>query len=139
MISPFQSEQFWGAVITILIVLGKILDQWNAGRSKDQKNQIAEDQSKKVEEVKKALVETTTDTTHKLDEIKVVADKTHVLSNSRYGDSLKLTASTARSLANYTKSPVDITAADLAEAMLKEHVEKQAIVDAQEADKGETK
>lgn len=89
---------------------------------------------KKVDMVAAKLDTTNTTQEIKLDALKEVADKTHILSNSRYGDSLRLTATTARSLANFTKSPTDTLAAEQAEEMLREHMGKQATVDAKEAE-----
>jgi hypothetical protein len=83
----------------------------------------------RAEETKTALKETKVETFKRLEDIAIVADKTHVLVNSKYGDALRLTATTARALAKYSGKPEDRIAADMAEAMLKEHEEKQTAVD----------
>ena len=58
-----------------------------------------------------------------------VANDTHTLVNSKMGVQLKITYLTAMRIAQLTKSPDDIAAADVAKLAYEEHVEKQAIVD----------
>jgi hypothetical protein len=54
---------------------------------------------------------------------------THMLVNSAMGAQLRLTAETARSKADLTREPVDLTAAVIAERLLREHQEKQQRAD----------
>jgi hypothetical protein len=65
----------------------------------------------------------------KLDGLAVVTDKTHTLVNSNMGVQLKLNALVSRRLADLTRDPADITAAELAERLYHEHQGKQAVVD----------
>lgn len=65
----------------------------------------------------------------RLGKIAKVADQTHTLVNSAMGYQLQLNAVSTRRLAILTNSPVDVQAAALAERALKEHEEKQAVVD----------
>src|SRR5580698_2748342 len=62
-----------------------------------------------------------------------VANKTHVLVNSQMGQQLMLYATTARTLANLTKDPAHLAAADAADRKLAEHQLKQSVVDDREA------
>ena len=57
-------------------------------------------------------------------------EKIHVLVNSNMGAILEKFAVVARELANIKKTKIAEDAASLAEAELKEHVQKQAVVDA---------
>lgn len=90
-----------------------------------------------VKEVKDSLQETTTATTHKLNEIVKTGEKNHILLNSNMGAALKLTAELSRWKADQMKGQDDGVAARTAEAAAKvaelnyqEHVGKQATVDA---------
>ncbi len=64
-----------------------------------------------------------------VDEARRLAISTHMLVNSAMGAQLRLTAETARSKADITQSPVDLTAAATAERLLAEHAEKQRAAD----------
>jgi hypothetical protein len=98
----------------------------------------------KVEEVKQALedhnelvqqrneatdakLEALKDTTLATQE---TGQMTHALVNSAFGTQLKLHAVTARRLAEITKDPADVEAANAAEQLLMEHQQKQANADA---------
>jgi hypothetical protein len=81
-------------------------------------------------EVKKALAASESATLHSLEKITELAEKTHTLVNSQMGLELMLHAVTARTLANLTKKPEHVKAADAAEKKLREHEAKQAVVDA---------
>lgn len=65
----------------------------------------------------------------RLGKIAKVADQTHTLVNSAMGYQLQLNAVSTRRLAILTNSPVDVQAAALAERALKEHEDRQEIVD----------
>lgn len=65
----------------------------------------------------------------KLGKIAKVSDQTHTLVNSAMGYQLQLNAVSTRRLAILTNSPVDVQAAALAERALKEHEDRQEIVD----------
>ena len=87
---------------------------------------------KDKDEVKNTLREVTAETTTKLNDIAVVADKTHTLVNSQMGQQLMMYAITARTLADLTHKPEHIQAADEADAKLADHVSKQHLVDSKE-------
>jgi len=89
----------------------------------------AEKAATKVEEVKQELSASTTATNGKLDEIQKVGEENHVLLNSNMGAQLKISSVALHRIADLTKHPDDIAAAELAESLLSEHVRKQAIVD----------
>lgn len=89
--------------------------------------------AEKVEEVKQTLTATTSTQDAKLDEMSKVGTATHALVNSNMGTALKLNSVVSRRLADLTKDTADITAADLADKLLAEHVAKQAMVDAKDA------
>jgi hypothetical protein len=55
---------------------------------------------------------------------------THALVNSNFAAQLRLNAVVSRRLAEITKNDLDERAADLAEHLLREHEDKQAVVDA---------
>lgn len=79
-------------------------------------------QASQTKEVATALINSTTNTTTKLDEI-------HTLVNSAMGTQLKSNADLARWKANNTKQLIDIQIAENAELALKQHIQKQNIVD----------
>jgi len=58
-----------------------------------------------------------------------VTNDTHTLVNSKMGVQLKITYLTAMRIAQLTKSPDDVAAAEIAKLAYDEHVEKQALVD----------
>lgn len=64
-----------------------------------------------------------------------VGQDTHTLVNSNMGAQLKISSVALRRLADLTKDAVDIKVANAAEALLEEHVAKQAQVDASGTDK----
>lgn len=66
----------------------------------------------------------------KMNTIEKVADKTHALVNSTMGYQLKMHATVTRRLAAITGDAADKEAADQAAQLLKDHDEKQAVVDA---------
>ena len=65
----------------------------------------------------------------KLDRMTVLGEATHTLVNSKMGAQLLLNTIATRRLADLTKEPVDIQAADIASELYKDHQSKQAIVD----------
>ncbi len=108
----------------------------------------AQGAAKKVEEVKQTLVETTAvnyrklgnlqrsvaaaaaSSDMKMDELATVANGTHKLVNSAMIVQLKISAMALRRVASLTDDPRDLEAADLAEQLLNEQIEKQKLVDA---------
>jgi len=58
-----------------------------------------------------------------------VANDTHILVNSNMEKALLIAAIALRRVANLSKDPSDITAAEAAEAALAEHRSKQKVVD----------
>jgi hypothetical protein len=97
-----------------------------------QLNSKAADAAKEAQEVKANLKETAGATGQKLDDIAKVGEKNHVLLNSNMGAALKLTAELSRWKADQTKADEDETAARVAEQNYREHLGKQATVDAKE-------
>jgi hypothetical protein len=87
----------------------------------------------KVSEVKHTLEASTANATQKLNEIAIVADKTHILVNSQMGQQLMMYAITARTLADLTHKPEHIKAAEEADQKLSDHVAKQHLVDTKES------
>jgi ABC-type transport system involved in cytochrome bd biosynthesis fused ATPase/permease subunit len=83
----------------------------------------------KVEEVKQRLETTTATNAGMLAQIAKVGEATHTLVNSNMGTQLKISAVALRRVAELTKHPDDLAAADLADKGLHEHEGKQAIVD----------
>ena len=95
-------------------------------------NKLAADSNKTAKESSDKLDETNTvakDSNEKLEQLVVVADDTHTLVNSNMGIQLMMTSSALRRIADLTKEPDDIKAADEANALLVEHERKQKIVD----------
>ena len=143
MMDPQMSNQFWGSVITVLVILGKILDLYLAKRSQEQKDRIAGEQAKATQEVKKALVETTAATTGQISELKDVADQTkvvadkaavvagqtHTLVNSEKGANLTALYVALQTIAELTGKPEAISAAAEAKKNLESHQIKQDAVD----------
>lgn len=104
----------------------------------NQANKIAADSNKTAKESSEKLDETNTvakDSNEKLEKLVVVADDTHTLVNSNMGVQLMMTSSALRRIADLTKQPEDIKAADEAKALLVEHERKQKIVDDRKKDK----
>jgi hypothetical protein len=95
-------------------------------------SEAATEAASRVEEVKTTLQTNTTATDVKLQSIAATGEKTHTLVNSNMGVQLKLNAVLSRRLADMTKAPLDISVADQAERLLREHEGKQASVDAQQ-------
>lgn len=90
---------------------------------------LAKRAADKVQVVAEKLDETTTVQTEKLVEIAKVGEATHTLCNSAMGAQKRLLAATARAKYEVTGSEVDRVAAEFAEADLRAHEAKQAIVD----------
>ena len=119
-------------IIQILIVIFSLVGTIFTGvmvyfMSKINKKQ--EDAAVKVEQVKSVLETTQLSGTKKMDILVKVANDTHTLVNSNMGVQLKISAVALRRVANLTKEPDDIAAADLAEKALSSHEAKQTIVD----------
>ena len=87
--------------------------------------------SRKVEAVRTDLAINTEANSEKLDGLTETNKQIHTLVNSNMGVQLEISAVFARRIAVITKDPEDLKAADLAERYLKEHQEKQGIVDKQ--------
>lgn len=95
---------------------------------------------KKVDAVADTLLRTTITASEvaekhdaKLNDIAKTGEKTHTLVNSNMGVQLRLNAVLSRRLADMTKEPADIDAANLAEQLLSAHEGKQSIVDTKAA------
>jgi hypothetical protein len=86
--------------------------------------------ARKAEDVKKTLAESTTATATKLDGIAKTSDAIHILTNNNMGEQLKLNMDLARWKADQGTDPDHIAAAEAAEKKYREHMEKQAVVDA---------
>lgn len=71
--------------------------------------------------------------TYKLNVMAKTGEKIHILVNSAMGNQLKINAIMARRLAVFTKNKpgnrADVESANLAERLLKEHEEKQQVID----------
>lgn len=93
----------------------------------------ADDAAYKVEEVRQELKETTATSAEAMAELKTVTNDTHTLVNANMGAQLKISALALRRLAEYTKHPDDVAAAELSEDLLSEHDKKQAVVDKRNA------
>lgn len=83
-----------------------------------------------VAAVKAAEVSDKLETTNKIVDTKL--GEIHTLVNSQYGTALATIATDKRRIANDSKLPADILAAEDAEKLLAEHVAKQAVVDKKE-------
>lgn len=92
----------------------------------------AESAAVKADTVAKVAAQSVSAASKKSDVILDVANKTHTLVNSQMGQQLMLYATTARTLANLTKDPAHIAAANTADQKLAEHQLKQSIVDDKE-------
>lgn len=90
----------------------------------------AEGAAKLVAQVATTADEATRDTAAKLDGLALVADKTHSLVNSNMGTQLRISAVALRRIADLTNEGEDKNIADAAEALLAEHLAKQAQADA---------
>ena len=90
----------------------------------------AKEAAAEVKEVKVALQETTANTDAKLDNIAKVGEAVHTLVNSSMSAQLKISAVALRRIAEMTRHPDDLAAAQLAEKIDREHTVKQATVDA---------
>lgn len=96
--------------------------------------------AQKAEEVKTTLVQTTARTDGKLDDLTDVArdtqetgEKVHVLVNSSMSAQLKISMIALKRVAELTKHPDDLAAAELATKLYHEHEGKQKLVDKHEA------
>lgn len=90
----------------------------------------------KVEGVQKTLVQSTQESTHRLDDLTAVAlatqklgKKTHRMVNSAMGIQLRISALALRRLAQMTGNPEDIAAAELAEQVYAEHHAAEVVVE----------
>lgn len=115
------------AVTAVANVVLQVLARAEAAR-------VASAAAQKVEEVKHTLEDKDILTNAKLEGLAKVADATHTLVNSAMCTQLKISAVALRRVADLTKHPDDVAAAELAEKGLVEQVDKQKI-----ADRGSTK
>lgn len=107
----------------VVLGLGLALIAWLQQRS-------ARKAEKATELVKETLAQNTQATDGKLAGLADVAAKTHLLVNSAMAAALKSTAVALRRIAEITKDPADLQAAEVAELASGEHAVKQAAVDA---------
>ncbi len=84
----------------------------------------------KTEEVKRTLEATDVKTAMRLDNMADVAAATHTLVNNKMAVQLQLNAVVMRRLAGLTNDAEDVRAASAAEDLYREHMAKQAAVDA---------
>lgn len=68
----------------------------------------------------------------KLDVITKTGDAVHTLVNSNFGVQLNIAAIALRRVADLTKEPSDIKAANIADKALADHESRQAVVDSEE-------
>ena len=127
------TDVVWQALIAAFVTLALA---WMAQRTKKAVEKGAEESKEaagaaagKVEDVKQTLDESTTATTAKLSQLEHIATSTHTLVNSNMSAQLKISAVALHRIAELTKHPDDIAAADLAAKNLSEHDAKQRIVD----------
>lgn len=88
-----------------------------------------EEAAAKVATVKTDLARTNEETSRKLDDLARVSADTHTLVNNNMGVQLRLNAAVTRRLADKTGDSEDVKAAELSARMLKEHEDKQRVVD----------
>ena len=88
----------------------------------------AKDVAKKVETVEYKLHETNKITDNKLNDIAHTGEVTHSLVNNAMGVQLKVASVALRRVANLTKLPEDIKAAEVAERAYQEHESRQGSV-----------
>jgi len=136
-----MSDTFWisffGSMASVVTAVGIIVVSIMQLRTKQavdsaDANRKAESVAAitKTEEVRTTLQASTAATDTQLAGLKKVAVDTHTLVNSNMERQLRLTATALRRVSELTKNLDDEKAAALAEALLQEHVAKQAIVDA---------
>lgn len=113
------SDAVWLAIIGLIAMAVKELFDRQRGK----------DAAAKVEETAVRLEKSNIKTAEKLEEIAKVGEATHDLSNSAMGEQKQMLAATARAKANLSQDPVDIAAAEVAEAHYRDHLAKQAKVD----------
>jgi ribonuclease HII len=119
------------AFVPVLSALALGLFIYFKGKASDLANrQNAREAATRVEEVKADLHASNAEKNAKLDNIAQLSEKTHALVNSAMGAQLRLTAETARALADVDPASVNVTAANLAERLYREHQVKQAAADA---------
>lgn len=78
---------------------------------------------------RKAVVDSGTANTEKLEEIKKTGIDTHTLVNSNMGIQLQLTSAALKRISDITNAPADIEAYSKAKRLFDDHMAKQAIVD----------
>jgi hypothetical protein len=85
----------------------------------------------RVEEVRQTLSKESENTIIKLDELQEGSKQIHTLVNANMGAQLKISSIALRRLADLTKHPEDMAAAELADKRLLEHEAKQKDVNSQ--------
>lgn len=154
MLFAVVSDAVWLALI--VAVSGLIKEYFDRKRAKEAAVKVAEVADKadvvavrqeeaaaKVEEVAVKLDESNArhvehddiaaSTNRKLEEIAIVADKTHLLVNSQHGIALSTVYEQALRIALLTGLPEDRLKADVAKVKLDDHQRKQEMVDAKDA------
>ena len=110
----------------ILVVVKQVLEwitSWlTAGAIAKKTEEAAAKVAVKVEEVKEVLAKATEESSEKLGAI-------HTLVNSNRGETLTIASVALDRVAELTKHPKDIAAADVARKLLREHQAQQALVD----------
>jgi len=125
-----MSDQFWQYFFGFL---GMAFIAYMQYRTKAAVTSAAAESKVGTDKVAEALVATTSHLDDKLVDISNMGQQNHMLLNSAMGAQKKALAVTARAKANITHDPVDIKAAEVAEADLLDHERKQAALDSHQA------
>lgn len=115
------------SVCTVILQVFKRLDDARREREEKAREVVL---AQKASQVATTLATHNEATAEKLDSLAKTTDATHTLVNSNMGAQLNLTAVALRRIADLTKDPADIQAAEGAEGLYAAHVTKQAVVDA---------
>jgi hypothetical protein len=119
----------WTPVITAIIGLFSLAVSGYIGIKMAQIKANTQEAATDAHAAKTTLAKNTADTKSQLNDIAEVGVATHTLVNSNMGVQLKLNAALARRMASITGNQDDLRAAELAEALYQEHINKQAVVD----------
>jgi type II secretory pathway pseudopilin PulG len=116
----------------LLLSVVAIITAWGISLAKARGDRAEQ----KAEHVAEVAAETAQTTQEQNAQILKTTDKVHVLVNSQMGQQLMMYAITARTLANLTKDPEHIKAADEADKKLAQHQLRQSLVDDKEVRQG---
>lgn len=124
--APFLTETMKSAIITGIFALCMAYLNY---RTQLVVEKTAKDAAVKVEKVKENLELTNAATDAKLTDIVETGDKVHILVNNNMAIQLKVSALALRRVAELTKDPMDIDAAEVAEKAYRDHQVRQGVVD----------